>query len=170
MTMQGRIAILADDLYEDTELWYPYYRLREAGWETVILAREPGTYRSKAGYPAWADQAVADVGADGFDGLVIPGGYSPDKLRRHDDVIDFVFAMNDGGKPIGAICHAGWVLVSAGIVRGRRLTSSPAIRDDMVNAGADWIDEEVVVDGNLITSRGPADLPAFGAALVHALK
>lgn len=164
----ARVAILLEDLYEELELWYPYHRLREAGHEPVLVAPELRAYRGKAGsYPATADLAIADADPDEFDGLVVPGGYAPDKLRRISLVLDFVRTIDAAGKPIAAICHAGWVLISANILRGRHLTSVGAIRDDLVNAGALWEDAPLIVDGNLVTSRTPADLPEFGKALVR---
>lgn len=165
----GKVAILVEDNYEDHELWYPYYRLREAGYETLLVAPHQGVYTSKAGYPASAKLVAAAVRPEDYAGVVVPGGYAPDRLRRYKDVLEFVRLMDEQGKLVGAICHAGWVLVSAGVLHGRRVTSFFSIKDDMVNAGAEWVDEEAVVDRNLVTSRYPADLPAFGRALVEVL-
>ena len=165
-----RVAILVDDLYEDLELWYPYYRLLEAGHQVDLVGHEKDrVYNSKHHYPAKADRAAAEVTADEYDGVVIPGGYAPDKMRTKEAMVRFVREMNDRGKLVAAICHAGWMLVSADILRGRRATSVRAIRDDMRNAGCEWVDEEVVVDGNLVTSRTPVDLPAYMKAILAKL-
>jgi protease I len=171
MDLKGvRVAALVEETYEDLELWYPVLRLREAGADVKIVGPKAGeSYKSKHGYPARADLGMDDAVAADFDGLVIPGGYAPDKMRRHPAMLDFVRAMHEAKKPIAFICHAGWVPISAGIVRGRTVTSVPAIKDDLVNAGATWIDQEVVIDGNLITSRTPPDLPAFARELVKVL-
>ncbi|MHB0958509.1 MAG: type 1 glutamine amidotransferase domain-containing protein [Pirellulaceae bacterium] len=165
-----KVAILVEQLYEDLELWYPYYRLKEAGAEVVIVgpkARE--TYPSKHGYPAKSDQAADDVSAGDFDAVVIPGGYSPDHMRRSKAMVRLVRDMDAQGKTIAAICHGGWMLCSADVLKNRRVTSYSSIKDDVTHAGAQWVDEEVVEDGNLITSRQPADLPAFMRAVVQAL-
>jgi deglycase len=165
-----RVAVLAEDQYEDLELWYPYYRLREAGAEVKIVGsgRAP-SFSSKHGYPAKADLDAKEASAQDFDAVVIPGGYSPDLMRRSPDMVRFVREMNDAGKPVAAICHAGWMLVSAKIVQGRRATCFYSVRDDLEAAGARWEDAPVVVDGNLITSRMPADLPEFCKALLEQL-
>jgi protease I len=165
-----RVAALVEEIYEDLELWYPVLRLREAGADVKIIGPRAGeVYKSKHGYPAKADLGMDDARPADFGGLVIPGGYAPDRMRRHAAMLDFVRAINEAKKPIAFICHAGWVPISAGIVRGRTVTSVSAIKDDLVNAGAKWIDQEVVVDGNLITSRTPVDLPAFARELVKSL-
>jgi protease I len=171
MDLQGvRVAVLVEEVYEDLELWYPVLRLREAGAEATIIGPRAGeTYKSKHGYPAKADLGMAEADPAGFDGLVIPGGYAPDRMRRHPAMLAFVRAIHEAQKPIAFICHAGWVPISAGIVRGRTVTSVSAIKDDLVNAGATWVDQEVVTDGNLITSRTPPDLPAFARELIRAL-
>ncbi len=166
-----KIAVLIEDNYQVLEVWYPYLRLREEGVETVFVGT--GTkkeYRSKEGYPAPEELSVENARADDFDGVVIPGGYAPDILRRHDEVNEFVKAMYEKGKVVASICHGGWVLVSAGILKGRKATSFSAIKDDMVNAGAAFLDKEVVVDANLITSRNPYDLPAFLKEIIKKLK
>jgi protease I len=166
-----RVAVLAEEVYEDLELWYPALRLREAGAEVSIVGSGSATtYHSKHGYPAEVDAAADDVRADDFDALVIPGGYAPDKLRRYPAVLDLVRGVFEQGKVVAMICHAAWVPISAGIVAGRTATCVPAIKDDLINAGATYVDQEVVVDGNLISSRRPADLPAFCRAIVAALK
>jgi protease I len=165
-----RVAVLVEDLYEDLELWYPALRMREAGAAVSIVGPEAGkTYESKHGYPATADAAAGKVSADEFDAVVIPGGYAPDRMRRHEAMVGLVRAMSEKGKVVAAICHAGWMLASARVVEGRRMTSFFAIRDDVVNAGAQWEDAEVVVDGNLVTSRTPDDLPAFCRAIIESL-
>lgn len=171
MDLKGmRIAVFVEEIYEDLELWYPVLRLREAGAEVTIIGPSAGeVYKSKHGYPAKADLGMDAASAADFDALVIPGGYAPDRMRRHAAMLDFVRAMHAAQKPIAFICHAGWVPISAGIVRGRTVTSVSAIKDDLVNAGATWVDQDVVVDGNLITSRTPPDLPAFCRALVGAV-
>lgn len=165
-----KVAILAENQYEDLELWYPYYRLMEDGIDVVIVAPKAGeTYESKHGYPAVSDLASIDADVSDFDGVIIPGGFAPDRLRRDPALRRFVWEMNDAGKVIAAICHAGWMLVSARVLEGRTATSVGAIRDDMENAGATWVNEAVVIDGNLITSRTPADLPRFMPAVLRAL-
>jgi protease I len=165
-----KVAILAEDLYEDTELWYPYYRLLEAGAEVKIVGSgRAESFKSKHDFPVVADLSIEKTSAAEFDAVVIPGGYSPDLMRRKPAMVDFVREMDKAGKPVAAICHAGWMLVSAGIVKGRRATSFFSIKDDMVAAGARYEDEAVVVDGNLITSRRPADLPKFVPAIIDAL-
>lgn len=163
------IAILAEDGYQELELHYPRLRLIEAGARVSVLGAGEGEYHSGKGYAVKADASVSEVQAADFDAVVIPGGMAPDKMRRHEAMVQFVRALHDAGKPVAFICHAGWVPVSADIVKGRRVTSFPSIRDDMTNAGAEWVDEEVVVDGNLISSRVPDDLPAFCKAILSAL-
>lgn len=171
MSLEGkRVAILAENLYEDPELWYAYYRLQEAGAEVVIVGPEAKTYQSKHGYPARAEVAAAEVSAEEFDAIVIPGGFAPDQLRRYPAVLDLVRRLFEQGKVVAAICHAAWVPISAGIMRGKRATCVRAVKDDLINAGATYLDEPVVVDGNLITSRMPRDLPAFLPAIIQALE
>lgn len=166
-----KVAVLIEDLYQVLEVWYPYLRLREEGIETVLVGS--GTkkeYKSKEGYPAFEELSLRDAKIDEIDGVIIPGGYAPDILRRYAEVNAFVRNMHVQGKLVAAICHAGWVLISAGILKGKKATSFFAIKDDMVNAGAVFIDKEVVVDGNLITSRTPNDLPAFCREIIKYLK
>lgn len=166
-----RILSLVDDIYEDLELWYPKIRLEEEGWSVVVAGPAAGqTYKGKHGYPCKSDAALVDVRAADFDGLLIPGGFMPDKLRRDPKVLSLVRAFHAAGKPIAFICHGGWIPISAGILRGRRATGSLGIKDDLVNAGAIWMDEACVVDGNLISSRTPVDLAPFAAGFVAALK
>ena len=167
ITKKIRFIQLVDEAFEDLELWYPVYRLRESGIEVVLAGKETDhTYHGKYGVPAKADLRLADVNPEDFDGLLIPGGWAPDKLRRYPEVLELVRHMDKEHKIIGQICHAGWVLVSAGILEGRQVTSTPAIRDDLVNAGAHWIDEPVVADGALISAKGPADLPQYMRTLL----
>ncbi len=165
-----RVAILAEALYEDMELWYPYFRLREEGADVFIVGSGSAeTYQSKHGYPISVDAEAETVTANQFDAVLIPGGYSPDHMRRHPSMVKLVRDATEQGKVVGAICHAGWMLASANVLRGRTATGFRSIKDDMVNAGANWVDREVVRDGNLITSRMPADLPAYMRAIVGAL-
>jgi protease I len=162
-----RAAVMIGPLFEDAEALYPYYRLQEAGATVELIGIEGGeTVKGKKGIDLVTDQAAADLVPDDLDMLVIAGGYGPDKLRTDEGVRALVRGMHEDGKPIAFICHAGWVPVSAGIVEGRRVTSVPAIADDLRNAGAQWEDSEVVVDGNLVSSRRPPDLPAFMRALI----
>jgi protease I len=163
------ILILAGPQYEDLELWYPKIRLEEEGARTVVAGTGEKHYQGKRGYPLTVDTSVDQVEASQFDGLVIPGGYAPDVMRRSARLLELVKEIHDAGKPVAFICHAGWVPISAKIVRGRRVTSVGAIRDDLENAGALWEDSPVVVDRNLISSRTPADLPDFMRALIAAL-
>ena len=170
MSLQGkRVAILVEDLYQDQEVWYPYFRLKEAGVEVTVVGTKKLEFKSKHGYPISADVTIDKVSADQFDGVVVPGGYAPDILRRFPEVNRFVSAMDRQGKLIAAICHAGWVLVSADVLRGKTATGFFAIKDDLVNAGATYVDREVVRDGNLVTSRTPEDLPAFMRTFLEAL-
>ena len=165
-----RIAILSENMYQEMELWVPYYRLKEEGAEVkVIGAGGAKSYASKHGYPVNVDAQADQVSAVEFDAVIVPGGYAPDMMRRHAPMVKLVREAAQQGKVVAAICHAGWMLVSAGILKGRRATSFFSIKDDLVAAGANWVDEEVVVDGNLITSRRPDDLPAFCRAIVAAL-
>lgn len=172
MTLAGkRVAILAENLYEDLELWYPLYRLREEGAQVTVVAPRAGeTYTSKKGYPVRSEAAADQVRAEDFDAVIIPGGYAPDHMRRHPAMVELVRQAHAQGKLVAAICHAGWMLASAGILKGKKATSYFAIRDDVINAGAIYLDREVVRDGNLITSRKPDDLPAFCREIIAALQ
>ena len=171
MKLQGkRIAILAENLYQEMELWVPYYRFKEEGAEVkVVGAGGARSYTSKHGYPVTVDVQADQVKAVEFDAVIVPGGYAPDMMRRHDAMVGLVREAAQQGKVVAAICHAGWMLVSAGILEGRKATSFFSIKDDLKAAGADWQDAEVVVDGNLITSRKPDDLPAFCRAIIASL-
>lgn len=168
--MAKKIAFIAADGYEDLELHYPRIRLIEAGYETVLIGLTKEEVKGKWGYPFKPDLAIGDANPDDFDAVIVPGGTkSPDYLRRSKKVLDFVSRINEKGKLVGAICHAGWVLISAKVVKGRRATSFFAIKDDMINAGAKFEDIPVVVDRNLITSRMPEDLPDFMKAVLNFL-
>ncbi len=171
MSLQGtRVAILIEDLYQELEVWYPYYRLKEAGAEVVLVGTGKPQYQGKHGYPAVASATVDRVSASEVDAVIVPGGWAPDLLRRVPAVVRLVKEAFQQGKLIGAICHAGWVLASAGVLRGRTATCFAAIKDDVVNAGATFVDREVVRDGNLVTSRKPDDLPAFMRTILEALE
>jgi protease I len=167
----ARIAIIADDMFEDSELRQPYDRLREAGHEVVLVGQaEEKQITGKQGRERFTiERAASDVRADDFDALVIPGGYSPDKLRMSRAMVAFTRAFFDQGKLIAAVCHAPWMLIEADAVEGRTVTSWPSIRTDLINAGARWVDREVVEDGNLVTSRKPDDLPAFSETILRRL-
>jgi protease I len=156
-----KVAILVEDLYQEMEVWVPAYRLREAGHGTCFLGTGKPEYRSKLGYPCKAEGDVKEVRARDFDGVIVPGGFAPDYLRRSPEVLEFVSGLDKAGKAIGSICHAAWVLCSAKMLKGRTATCFFAIKDDVIHAGAKYVDQEVVVDRNLVTSRKPDDLPAF---------
>ena len=165
-----RVAILAENLYQEMELWVPYYRLKEEGAEVHVVGTGGATaYASKHGYPVTVDVQAEQVAAAEYDAVVIPGGYAPDLMRRSPAMVKLVREAAGEGKVVAAICHAGWMAASAGILRGKRATSFFSIKDDLVNAGATWVDQDVVVDGKLITSRKPDDLPAFCREIVRAL-
>ena len=171
MTLKGkRVLIFAAAQYEDLELWYPKIRLEEEGATTTVAGMGEKTYPGKRGYPVTVDTDIDKIDARNFDGLVIPGGFAPDQLRRSDKVLNVTREIYQAGKPVAFICHAGWVPISAKILKGKRATSVRAIKDDMENAGVVWEDSAVVVDGNLISSRTPADLPQFCKALIAALR
>jgi protease I len=163
------VLFFAGPAYEDLELWYPKIRVEEEGARTVVAGLGEPEYKGKHGYPVRVDTSVEEIAATQFDGLVIPGGFAPDKMRRSQKLLQLTRDIFGAGKPVGFICHAGWVPISARILKGKRATSVGAIRDDMENAGCIWSDAPVVVDGNLISSRTPADLPDFMRAMIAAL-
>jgi protease I len=166
-----KVIILIEEMFNVFEFWYPYYRLKEEGVEvTVVGSGSAEVYTGKPGTQAKADVSADQVSAEEFDGIIIPGGYAPDMMRRYPAMINLVKDIFNANKPVAAICHAGWMLVSAGILSGKRATSFFAIKDDLINAGAQWVDQEVVVDENLITSRVPDDLPAFMKAVINMLQ
>jgi protease I len=165
-----KIVILVETMYNDLEFWYPYYRLKEEGAEVCIVGPESGaTYTGKAGIVAQAIKGMGDVRAADYDGVIIPGGYAPDHMRRHPALVKLVKDFHDAGKIVAAICHAGWMLASADILKGKTVTAFFAIKDDLVHAGANFVDEQVVEDGNLVTSRTPDDLPAFMKMIIQKL-
>jgi protease I len=165
-----RILTFVGDIYEDLELWYPKLRLIEAGASVVVAGEKADhKYTGKNGYPCVSDEAIARMRVADFAGLVIPGGFMPDKLRRDGDVLQLVRDFADAGKLVAAICHGGWIPISAGVYRGVRVTGSPGIKDDLVNAGAIWEDSPVVIDRNFVSSRKPDDLPDFCRGILQVL-
>jgi protease I len=164
------ILAFVDDLYEDLELWYPKLRLEEAGFRTLLAGPSVQGYRGKHGYPAQADLRIDEARSSDFAGLLIPGGFMPDKLRRDANVLRLTREFHEAGRMVAFICHGGWIPISARILGGRRATGSLGIKDDLENAGAIWVDAPVVVDGHLISSRTPVDLAAFAAAMVSFLR
>jgi protease I len=164
------VLILVGPEYEDLEVWYPKLRLEEAGFEVRLAGTGEREYRGKHGYPCPVDGQVSEFAAQDLCGILAPGGWAPDKLRRDGRVLALVREVNAQGKMVATICHGPWVLISAGIVRGRRMTSTVGIRDDVVNAGAEWVDEPAVIDRNLVSARVPKDLPAFGKAMLRVLQ
>ncbi len=172
MKLKGkRFVILVDTQFNDHEFWYPFYRLKEEGVEVVVVGTKSGqTYVGKFGTEFKAHKAPGEINVSDFEGIIIPGGYAPDHMRRDQNMVSLVRAFDQHEKIVTAICHAGWMLVSAGILKGRAVTSFFAIKDDLINAGAKWQDNEVVVDKNLITSRTPDDLPAFMRTIIAACK
>lgn len=171
MKLKGKKIIqLVENEFEDLELWYPVLYLRGEGAEVHLAAAEAGkTYMGKYGVPAVSDIAFRDVDPGDYDAVLVPGGWAPDKLRRYPEVIVIVQAMDKDEKPIGQICHAGWVLISAKVLQGKHVTSTPGIKDDMENAGSIWHDEAVITDGHLISSRRPPDIPFYMKAFADAL-
>ena len=170
MDLRGKsIAIFLEQLYEDIEFWYPYFRFIEAGAAVVAVAPEKKAYNSKHGYPAQADSTAGDVTADQFDAIIIPGGYSPDHMRRSPEMLEILRQACERGKIVAAICHGPWMLASVGALKGKKATSFFSIKDDVINAGAEYVDEAVVRDGNIITSRTPKDLPYFCKEIIGAL-
>jgi protease I len=171
MDLKGkRVAILAENMYQELELWYPLLRLREAGAETFVVGTgSADTYTSKHGYPVQVDMVADQVSAGDVDAVVVPGGYAPDLMRRYPAMVQLVREAFAQGKIVAAICHAGWMLASADVLKGKEATCFFAIKDDLINAGATYVDAEVIRDGNLITSRMPSDLPAFCRTIIEAL-
>lgn len=171
MELEGKkVIILVEQMYNEFEFWYPFYRLKEAGAEVVVVGSgSTEEYTAKSGLPCRADTSADQISAADFDGIIIPGGYAPDHMRRYPSMVKLVRDFFEAGKVVAAICHAGWMLASSEIVKGRTVTSFFSIKDDLVHAGANWVDQEVVVDGRLITSRKPDDLPAFMRAVIAAL-
>ena len=171
MSLQGKtVAILMETLYQDMEAWYPYYRLKEEGAQVFFVGAKKGdVYTGKCGYEAVAEMGMDELAGRDFDAVIIPGGFAPDYMRRHKPMVDFVRDMAQTGKVVSAICHGGWMLVSADVIRAKRVTSFFAIKDDMKNAGGDWEDQAVVQDGNMITSRKPDDLPVFMKTVIEVL-
>ena len=171
MSLEGKnIAILLEQIYEDPEFWYPFYRFQEAGAIVTVIAPEVKEYKSKYGYPAKSDLAAADAKAEDYDAVIVPGGFSPDHMRRSADMVNFLKQAYEQGKIVAAICHGPWMLASIGAADGKNMTSFFSIIDDIVNAGAIFVDKEVVRDGNVITSRTPKDLPAFCREIIKALE
>lgn len=171
MKLQGKkvIQIVSDD-FEDLELWYPVLRLREEGAKVDIVGEEANVkYIGKYGVPIESNLAFKEVDPNEYDALLVPGGWSPDKLRRYEEVLSMTRTMDIQKKPIGQICHAGWVLISANILKGKKVTSTPGIKDDMMNAGATWVNEPVVVDGHIVSSRRPPDLPDYMREFIKVL-
>jgi len=171
MRLKGKkVVLLAENLYQELELWVPYYRLKEEGAEvTVVGSGSSRTFTGKYGYPVEVNKEAKEIDMSKYDGVVIPGGYAPDVMRRYPEMVKIVREAHQKGKVIAAICHAGWMLVSAGILKGKKVTGVSAIKDDLVNAGGEYVDQEVVRDGKLITSRKPDDLPAFCREIIEAL-
>jgi len=172
MSLKGkRVAILAENLYQELEVWYPLLRLKEEGAAVVVVGSGSAmTYTGKFGYPIDVDSSAAQVKAQDFDAIIIPGGYAPDIMRRYPDMVKLVRDAALAGKVVASICHGGWMLASAKVIQGKTVTSFFAIKDDLEHAGARFVDLEVAVDGNLITSRKPEDLPAFCRAIIAALE
>ena len=168
--MNKNLLAFVGDVYEDLELWYPKIRLEEAGYTTKLAGEEIRSFAGKHGYPAPADLLVSRARSEDYSGLLIPGGFMPDKLRRNADVLRLTREFHQQGKLVAFICHGGWIPISAKILKGKRVTGTVAIKDDLENAGALWVDEPVVIDGNLISSRTPKDLAVFAGAMVKFLK
>ncbi|QDT48341.1 Putative cysteine protease YraA [Symmachiella dynata] len=165
-----RILIFVGDIYEDLELWYPKLRLIEAGATITVAGPKAGaTYAGKNGYPCVSDAKIDDMDAADFDGLVVPGGFMPDKLRRDPKVLQLVRDFDSAGKLVAAVCHGGWIPISAGVYKGVHVTGSPGIKDDLINAGALWEDSPVVVDRHFVCSRKPDDLPDFCRGILQVM-
>lgn len=165
-----RVLVFVDDVYEDLELWYPKLRLQEAGAEVVVAGPKAGqVYSGKHGYPCRSDAAIGEIRSADFSGVVLPGGFMPDKLRRDQRVLELVREFSSASKLIAAICHGGWIAISAGVYRGVQVTGSPGIKDDLINAGAHWQDAAVVVDRHFVSSRKPDDLPEFCRSILQVM-
>lgn len=164
-----KIAILLENMFDEQEVIYPFHRLREDYEVELIGTKADEVYKSKVGFSIKSDKASSEVSADDYDGVFIPGGFSPDFMRRSEDTVKFLKDMDEKKKPIGAICHGGWMLASAVDIKGKKVTSFYSIKDDLINAGAEWVDEEVVVDGHIISGRTPVDLPAVIKAFIEKL-
>lgn len=165
-----RVLVFVDDVYEDLELWYPKLRLQEAGAEVVVAGPKSGqVYSGKHGYPCRSDAAIGEMRSADFSGVVLPGGFMPDKLRRDQRVLELVREFSAASKLVAAICHGGWIAISAGVYRGVQVTGSPGIKDDLINAGAHWQDAAVVVDRHFVSSRKPDDLPEFCRSILQVL-
>jgi protease I len=157
-----KVAIFTEDLYEDVEFWYPYYRLKEAGHRPVVIGSgKKSAFKGKHGIENKADLAIRDARSEDFDAVIVPGGYAPDRMRQEPRFAELVKLLHDEGKLVASICHGPWILASAGILKGKKVTCWPTLKDDLMNAGARYMDQEVMIDGNIITSRCPDDLPAF---------
>lgn len=172
MKLKGkRVVIFVEKLYNELEFWYPYFRFKEEGAEVKIVAPKMETYIGKyGGLPVKPDLTSKEINPDDFDAVFVPGGYCPDYLRAHKSITDFVKEMYERGNLVASICHGAWVLISAGIVKGKRITSTITIKDDVINAGAEFVDKEVVVDGNIVTSRKPDDLPFMLPEIIKKLE
>ena len=167
----AQCVVLVENLYQELELWTPLFRLREAGANALTVAPSAeAVYASKLGYPVKADLAINEIDASQLDAVIVPGGFAPENFRRTPAILDLVRKVHAQGSLVAAICHAGWVLASSGLAKGRRVTCVALIKDDVINAGGNYVDEAVVQDGNLITSRLPSDLPVWSAAIVKYLK
>lgn len=168
-TGRSVLCFVGDD-YEDLELWYPKLRIEETGARVIVAGQKAGhVYRGKHGYPCRSDASYHEIAGEDYAALLVPGGWMPDLLRRDPKVLQLTRFFAESSRPIASICHGPWILISAGVCRGVRMTSTPGIRDDLVNAGAEWVDEPVVVDRHFISSRRPGDLPLFGEAIVAAI-
>jgi protease I len=170
MDYNNKIIILVDDEYQELEFWYPYLRLQENNIFPIIVGNERKTYKSRLGYEVKTNCSISDIADKKFNGIIIPGGYAPDIMRRHQSMIDFVKKTYDNGGFIAAICHAIWVVISAKIISGKKATCYYGIKDDLINAGGNYVDESVVVDKRIITSRTPDDLPIFCKTILEYLK
>ncbi len=167
VTEQKKVAVLIDNLYEELEFWYPYYRMKEAGYEVYSVAAENRQYIGKNGLKVFPDKTINEVLSTNFNCLIIPGGFAPDYLRREPQIVEFVKRIYEKNNFIAAICHGPWLLSSAGLIRNKMITSFYSIKDDLVNAGAYWIDQDVVVSDRIITSRNPDDLPTFCKTIIE---